>query len=104
MSPDLECAYGVTGGLMEEFGEDRVRDTAISEQAITGAAVGAALTGMRPVVDFHFSDFVTCGMDEIVNQAAKIRYMFGGQAKLPPLALAREAEEEEDGKLVRPVL
>jgi pyruvate dehydrogenase E1 component beta subunit len=69
-------------GLPEKF-PGRVIDTPISETSIVGSGVGAALTGMRPIVDMHFADFVTTAMDEIVNQMAKIRYMFGGQAKLP---------------------
>ncbi|MGE5573168.1 MAG: alpha-ketoacid dehydrogenase subunit beta [Bacteroidota bacterium] len=75
--------FGQFKGLPQEFGYERVLDTPISETAIVGSAVGAALTGMRPVADMHFADFVTCAMDEIANQAAKIRYMFGGQARLP---------------------
>ena len=58
-------------------------DTPISEAAIIGASLGAAITGMRPVVDMHFADFVTCAMDEVVNQIAKVRYMFGGQVDVP---------------------
>jgi len=76
-------AFGVTRGLVEEFGEKRVRDTPISEAAIAGAAIGAALIGMRPVAEFQFSDFMTIGMDQIVNQGAKIRFMFGGKAEVP---------------------
>lgn len=76
-------AFGVTKGLFEQFGKERVRDTPISELGITGVAVGAALTGMRPVVDIQFSDFLTLALDQIVNQAAKIRYMFGGNASVP---------------------
>lgn len=76
-------AFGVTKGLLEEFGKDRVRDTPISELGITGVAVGAALTGMRPVVDIQFSDFLTLALDQIVNQAAKIRYMYGGKGSVP---------------------
>lgn len=76
-------AYQVTAGLIEEFGKDRVRNTPISEIAIIGAAIGAALTGMRPVAEIQFVDFLTCAMDQIVNQAAKMRVMFGGQAKVP---------------------
>ena len=75
--------FGQFKGLPDEFGYERVLDTPISETAIVGSAVGAALTGMRPVADMHFADFVTCAMDEIANQAAKIQYMFGGQARLP---------------------
>ena len=76
-------AFGVSVGMFEEFGEERVRDTPISEAAITGAAAGAAVTGMRPIVEIMFMDFTTIAMDSLVNQAAKMRYMFGGKAKVP---------------------
>jgi pyruvate dehydrogenase E1 component beta subunit len=76
-------AFGVTTGLLERFGRERVRDTPISEIAIVGAGVGAALCGQRPVVELQFSDFVTCAMDQIVNQAAKIHFMLGGAAQVP---------------------
>ncbi|MBC7225252.1 MAG: alpha-ketoacid dehydrogenase subunit beta [Anaerolineae bacterium] len=76
-------AYKVTLGLSPEFGLERVRQTPISELGFTGAGVGAALTGMRPVVELMYIDFATLAMDQIVNQAAKIRYMSGGQAKVP---------------------
>ena len=76
-------SVGVTTGLIDQFGPERVRDTPISELAITGVAVGAALTGMRPVLDIQFSDFLTLALDQIVNQAAKIRYMYGGKATVP---------------------
>jgi pyruvate dehydrogenase E1 component beta subunit len=69
--------------LTERFGEDRVLDTPISEAALIGASLGAAITGLRPVADMHFADFVTCAMDEVVNQVAKVRYMFGGQVDVP---------------------
>jgi acetoin:2,6-dichlorophenolindophenol oxidoreductase subunit beta len=75
--------FGQFKGLPQEFGFDRVRDTPISEAALVGAGVGAALTGCRPVVDMHFADFITCAMDEVVNQAAKLRYMFGEQCVVP---------------------
>lgn len=75
--------FGVTKGLWEEFGDDRVRDTPISETAIIGSAVGAAATGMRPVAEIMFCDFMGVAMDEITNQAAKMRYMFGGKVKIP---------------------
>lgn len=75
--------FKATKGLMNRFGPDRVRDTPISELTITGAAVGAALSGLRPVVEIMFMDFVTLAMDAIVNQAAKSRFMFGGQASVP---------------------
>jgi pyruvate dehydrogenase E1 component beta subunit len=76
-------AFGVTGDLVHRFGAERVIDTPISELGIAGAAVGAAITGMRPVLEFQFSDFVTLAMEQIVNQAAKIRFMFGGKASVP---------------------
>jgi pyruvate dehydrogenase E1 component beta subunit len=76
-------AFGVSAGLIDEFGPERVRDTPISEAAIAGAAVGAAVTGMRPIAEIMFADFTTIAMDQIVNQAAKMRYMFGGMAKVP---------------------
>ncbi|MEM2118381.1 MAG: alpha-ketoacid dehydrogenase subunit beta [Candidatus Bathyarchaeia archaeon] len=72
-------AFKVTEGLAEEFGDERVRDTPISENAIVGTAVGAAITGMRPVAEIMFGDLTALAMDQIANQAAKIRYMFGGQ-------------------------
>ena len=73
-------AFKVTDGLAQEFGDERVRDTPISESAIVGTAVGAAITGMRPVAEIMFGDLTALAMDQIANQAAKIRYMFGGQA------------------------
>ncbi len=76
-------ANGVTRGLLEEFGQERVRDTPISEAIITGAAAGAAVVGTRPVGEIMFIDFLTLGMDQLVNQAAKMRYMFGGKIKVP---------------------
>jgi pyruvate dehydrogenase E1 component beta subunit len=72
-----------TRGLLERFGPERVRDTPISEAAITGVAVGAALMGMRPVVEIMYEDFITIAMDQIVNNAAKMHYMFGGQVHVP---------------------
>jgi pyruvate dehydrogenase E1 component beta subunit len=76
-------AFGVTKGLAEEFGDERVRDTPISENAIIGVAVGAAITGMRPVAEIMFGDLAALAVDQICNQAAKIRYMFGGQVSVP---------------------
>lgn len=70
-------AFKVTAGMLEKFGEDRVIDTPISESAIVGAAVGAALMGMRPVAEMQFMDFISCGLDQIVNMAAKIHYRWG---------------------------
>lgn len=76
-------SFGVTKGLLEEFGPDRVRDTPISEAGFTGMAVGAAMTGLRPVVDIMFSDFATLAMSQLVEQAAYARYMSGGQVSVP---------------------
>ena len=76
-------AYGVTKGLIGEFGEHRVIDTPISEAAIVGAAIGAAMTGLRPVAELMYVDFVGMTMDQLANQAAKIRTMFGGQIGVP---------------------
>lgn len=75
--------FGVTRGLLSRFGEERVRDTPISEAAMAGAAVGAALGGLRPVFEIMFMDFSTLTMDALVNQAAKARFMFGGQGSVP---------------------
>jgi acetoin:2,6-dichlorophenolindophenol oxidoreductase subunit beta len=75
--------FGVSAGLYAEFGEERVRDTPISEIAIVGGALGAALMGMRPIAEIMFADFVACAMDQVVNQAAKARYMSGGKANVP---------------------
>jgi acetoin:2,6-dichlorophenolindophenol oxidoreductase subunit beta len=75
--------FKVLSGLLEEFGRERVVDTPISEAGFTGLAVGAAMTGMRPVVDIMFGDFITLTMDQMVNQAAKVHYMSGGKWKVP---------------------
>ncbi len=75
--------FKVLSGLVEEFGPERVRDTPISEAGFTGLAVGAAMTGLRPVVDLMFGDFLTLVMDQLVNQAAKTHYMSGGKLKVP---------------------
>ena len=75
--------FGCTRGLLDEFGNKRVRNTPISEAGFIGAGVGAAIAGMRPVVELMYLDFVYVSMDQILNQAAKIRYMFGGKAKIP---------------------
>jgi pyruvate dehydrogenase E1 component beta subunit len=78
--------FGQYQGLVEEFGAQRVSDAPISEACIMGAAVGAAMMGTRPVVEMRFSDFALCAIDELVNQAAKARYMFGGQTTVPLVA------------------
>ncbi|TPI62205.1 alpha-ketoacid dehydrogenase subunit beta [Mesorhizobium sp. B3-1-3] len=76
-------AFQVTGDLVERYGSDRVIDTPISELGGAGVAVGAAVTGMRPIFEFQFSDFATLGMEQIVNQAAKMRFMLGGEVSVP---------------------
>jgi 2-oxoisovalerate dehydrogenase E1 component beta subunit len=76
-------AFGVTQGLHEEFGDARVVDTPISESAIVGISVGAAMRGYRPVAEMQFADFIACAFDQIVNQAATLRYRYGGRASVP---------------------
>jgi pyruvate dehydrogenase E1 component beta subunit len=105
-------AFGVTRGMLEEFGPERIRDTPISEAAIAGAATGAALMGMRPVMEIMFMDFLTISMNQLVNQAAKIRFMFGGKASIPMVirapagsgtgAAAQHSALPESGSLVYP--
>src|SRR5258708_29719179 len=82
--------FGVTKGLVEEFGAERIRDTPISEEAIAAVAIGAAATGSRPVAEIMYVDFIGLAMEPIVNQAAKLRYMFGGKAKVPVVIRAQE--------------
>src|SRR5690554_3306803 len=81
-------AFGVTEGLVTEFGEERIRDTPISEEVIVGLAVGSAITGMRPIVEMQFSDFVVNAMDPLVNQAAKLHFMYGGNVTVPMVVRA----------------
>jgi 2-oxoisovalerate dehydrogenase E1 component beta subunit len=76
-------AFGVTQGMYEEFGDMRVIDTPISESAIIGVSIGASLRGYRPVAEMQFADFISCGFDQIVNQAATLRYRYGGRATVP---------------------
>ncbi len=76
-------AFGVSGGMLAEFGPERIMDTPISENGFVGAAVGAAITGSRPIVELMFSDFMAVCFDHILNQAPKMRYMFGGKVKVP---------------------
>ena len=76
-------AFGVSAGMLEEFGSERIVETPISEQAIIGAAAGAAMVGMRPIAEMMFMDFILLAMEPLVNQAAKARYMFGGKATVP---------------------
>lgn len=96
--------FGQYRGLQEEFGPERIVDTPISEACIMGAAVGAALVGTRPVVEMRFSDFALCAIDELVNQAAKNRYMFGGQGRVPlvvrePIGLWRSSAAQHSQSL-----
>lgn len=76
-------AFGVSFGMLDEFGPERVKETPISEAAIIGAAAGAAMVGMRPIAEMMFMDFILLGMEQLVNQAAKVRFMFGGKATVP---------------------
>jgi 2-oxoisovalerate dehydrogenase E1 component beta subunit len=76
-------AFGVTQGMYDEFGDMRVLDTPISESAIVGISIGAAMRGYRPVAEMQFADFISCGFDQIVNQAATLRYRYGGRASVP---------------------
>src|SRR5512132_4205254 len=80
---EMGGSMGVTQGMLDEFGPERVRNTPISEMAIVGAGIGAAMLGMRPVVEIMYEDFTTLAMEQIVNQAAKHRYMSGGQLRVP---------------------
>src|SRR2546428_7953751 len=80
---EMGGSMGVTVGMLEEFGAERVRNTPISEAAIVGAGIGAAMQGMRPIVEVMYEDFLTLALEQIVNQAAKHRYMSGGQVKVP---------------------
>lgn len=76
-------AFGVSRGMLEKFGKDRIMNTPISEQAYVGAGIGAAMAGMRPIVELMFSDFMCVCFDELVNEAPKMRFMFGGKVKVP---------------------
>src|SRR5881296_3808482 len=92
---EMGGSMGVTAGMLDEFGSERIRNTPISEMAIVGAGIGAAMQGMRPVVEIMYEDFTTLAMEQIVNQAAKHRYMSGGLVSGRP---ARAA----GGVMVRP--
>jgi pyruvate/2-oxoglutarate/acetoin dehydrogenase E1 component len=96
--------FGQYRGLVEEFGPERIADAPISEACIMGAAVGAALMGTRPIVELRFSDFALCAIDELVNQAAKARYMFGGQGRVPlvvrePIGMGRSSAAQHSQSL-----
>ena len=85
MGEDIAGAppFGVTTGLVKEFGPERIRDTPCSEVAVVGAAIGAAMGGMRPIVEFQFGDFLSVAIDQLTHQAAMLRYLTGGQVKVP---------------------
>src|ERR1700749_547500 len=80
---EMGGSMGVTAGMLEEFGSERVRNTPISEMALAGAAIGAAMQGMRPIAEIMYEDFMTLAAEQVVNQAAKLRYMSGGQLTVP---------------------
>lgn len=82
--------------MLEEFGSERVLDTLISEAAIAGAAAGAASTGMRPIIDITFMDFITIAMDAIVNQATPMRYILGGEVQVPVVYRCASGSEEQE--------
>jgi pyruvate dehydrogenase E1 component beta subunit len=100
MGEDVETmggVFGCTKGLMAEFGHDRIRNTPISEAAFTGAGLGAALTGLRPVVELQYVDFILCAMDQVINQIAKYRYASGGKAKVPLVIRAQQGSGRGNG-------
>lgn len=89
--------FGVTRGLLEVFGRERVRDTPISEAGFTGLGIGAAAAGMRPIVEYMYCDFMLVALDQILNQAAKMHYMFGGKAKVPLVLRTQEGAGRGNG-------
>ena len=91
-------AFGVTQGFHEEFGERRVVDTPISESAIVGVSIGAAMSGLRPVAEMQFADFISCGFDQIVNQAATLRYRTGASV---PIVVRAPAAASRAGRSTR---
>ena len=97
--------FGQYWGLLDEFGPERISDAPISESAIMGASVGAAMAGTRPVVEMRFADFALCAVDELINQAAKARYMLGGQVKVPmvirePMGMWRSSAAQHSLSLI----
>ena len=93
--------FKVTQGLLEEFGPNRVRDSPISENALVGAAAGAAAAGLRPVVEIMFADFLPNAFDQLVNHVAKLRYMSGGQLAVPLVVRRRAGEAARTGRKPR---
>ena len=94
-------AFGVTAGLVEEFGEARCLDTPISESAIIGVSIGASQRGYRPVAEMQFADFISCGFDQIVNQAATLRYRYGGRVTCRSSCARRAAATSAAGCITR---
>ena len=90
-------SYKTTAGLFKKYGKERVRNTPISELGFTGAAVGAAMAGYRPILDMRRIDFMMLSIDQIVNQAAKLRYMLGGQVSIPLVIRAPEGGGVQNG-------
>ena len=100
MGEDVETmggVFGCTKGILAEFGHDRIRNTPISEAAFIGAGLGAALTGMRPVVEVQYVDFILCAMDQVINQIAKYRYASGGNAGVPLTIRAQQGSGRGNG-------
>ena len=100
MGEDVETmggVFGCTQGLLDEFGHDRIRNTPISEGVIAGAGLGAALTGTNMVIEMQYVDFILNAMDEIINQAAKIRYMSGGKAEVKLTIRAQQGSGRGNG-------
>src|SRR5688572_26601488 len=97
---EMGGSMGVTQGLLEEFGAERVRNTPISEMAIVGTGIGAAMQGMRPIVEIMYEDFLTLSMEQLVNQAAKHRTMSGGQLKVPLRSEERRVGKECEARWV----
>ena len=100
MGQDVETmggVFGCTKGILQEFGHDRIRNTPISEAVIIGAGVGAAVTGTKMVVEMQYVDFTLCAMDQVINQAAKIRYMSGGKAVVPLVIRAQQGSGRGNG-------
>jgi len=100
MGEDVETmggVFGCTKGILAEFGHDRIRNTPISEAAFVGAGLGAALTGMRPIVEVQYVDFILCAMDQVINQIAKYRYASGGNACVPLTIRAQQGSGRGNG-------
>ena len=88
-------AFGVSYGMLDEFGPERIKETPISEAAIIGAATGAAMVGMRPIAEMMFMDFILLALEQLANQAGKVRFMFGGKATVPMVIRIGDAVREQ---------